>query len=102
MAPLNDPVLSRYRQALNEVFGPRLHRAILFGSRARGEAASQSDYDVAVILKDMPDRWRNFDRLGDLRVRFLDDTGAFFEAFPASRRQCAQRRGADRDRTRRN
>jgi predicted nucleotidyltransferase len=55
---------------------------VLFGSRARGEARLDSDYDVAVFLKSLPDRWTELDRLADLRVRFIDDTGAFFDARP--------------------
>jgi len=33
-----DPVLVRLRKALNEVYGARLERAVLYGSRARGDA----------------------------------------------------------------
>jgi predicted nucleotidyltransferase len=33
-----DPVLSRFRTALNEFYGQRLERVVLFGSRARGDA----------------------------------------------------------------
>jgi uncharacterized protein len=40
---------------------------------------------VAVFLKALPDRWAELDRLADLRVRFLDETGAFFDARPCPR-----------------
>jgi predicted nucleotidyltransferase len=55
---------------------------VLFGSRARGDARPDSDYDVAVFLKELPDRWQELDRLARLRVEFIDDTGAFFDAKP--------------------
>jgi predicted nucleotidyltransferase len=77
-----DPVLMRFRAALDDIYGARLERAVLFGSRARGEARPDSDYDVAVFLTSLPDRWTELDRLADLRVRFLDDTGRFFDAMP--------------------
>ena len=77
-----DPVLTRFRAALTELYGDRLERAVLFGSRARGDARQGSDYDVAVFLTDMPDRWRELDRLAELRVRLLDETGAFVDAKP--------------------
>ena len=32
------PVLARYRTALREMYGDRLERAVLYGSRARGDA----------------------------------------------------------------
>jgi predicted nucleotidyltransferase len=80
--PAGDPILTKFRSALGELYGAELDRVILFGSRARGEARPDSDYDVAVFLKALPDRWAELDRLADLRVRFLDETGAFFDARP--------------------
>ncbi|HEY8139010.1 MAG TPA: nucleotidyltransferase domain-containing protein [Methylocystis sp.] len=83
-AVLHDPILTRFRAALDELYGGRLERVVLFGSRARGEAQADSDYDVAVFLTALPDRWRELDRLAELRVRFLDETGEFFDAKPYS------------------
>ena len=77
-----DPILRRFRAALKAVYGDRIERVVLFGSRARGEARLDSDYDVAVFLKDVPDIWQERRRLADLRVDFLDDTGVFFDARP--------------------
>ncbi len=79
-----DLVLSRFRAALDEIYGDQIERVLLFGSRARGDAGADSDYDVAVFLKNLPDRWKELHRLGDIRVDFLDDTGAFFDAKPFS------------------
>jgi uncharacterized protein len=77
-----DPILERFRAALEDMYGSRLDRAVLFGSRARSEARADSDYDVAVFLKFLPDRWAEMDRLAKLRVDFLDETDAFFDAKP--------------------
>ena len=79
-----DPVLKQFRAALDEVYGARLARVVLFGSRARGDQRPDSDYDVAVFLKEIPDRWAELDRLAGLRVKFIDETGAFFDAKPYS------------------
>jgi predicted nucleotidyltransferase len=76
------PILTRIRAALAEIYGERLARVMLFGSRARGDAQADSDYDVAVFLTDMADVWAERFRLADLRVRFLDETGVFFDAKP--------------------
>ena len=46
----SDPVLSRFRAALVDAYGDRLERAVLFGSRARGDSPPDSDYDIAVLL----------------------------------------------------
>jgi predicted nucleotidyltransferase len=82
MATVDDPVLVKFRAALNELYGDRIERVVLFGSQARGDARPDSDYDVAVFLKDLDDRWAELDRLANLRVGFLDETGAFFDAKP--------------------
>ena len=72
--------------------GNRIEPLVLFGSRARGDARADSDYDVAVFLKDLSDRWREFHRLADLRTDILAETSAFLEARPF-------RAGSYRDRT---
>ncbi len=78
MQPINDLILKRFRVALDEIYGERLERVVLFGSRARGDA----DYDVAVFLNDLTDRWPELDRLADLSTDILDETGEFIHAMP--------------------
>ena len=78
----SDPVLSRFRAALVDAYGDRLERAVLFGSRARGDFRPDSDYDVAVFIRE-PGRW--FDevvRLAGLGTVILMDTGAVISAKP--------------------
>ena len=82
MAALIDPVLTRFRSALDGTYGDRLDRVVLFGSRARGDARPDSDYDVAVFLRDMTDRGVELYRLADLSTDLIDDTGAFIHAMP--------------------
>ena len=78
----DDPVLTRFRQALIEMYGSRIERVVLFGSRARGDAHAESDYDVAVFLRDLTDRFLEMNRLADLSTEILDETGAFIHAMP--------------------
>jgi len=77
-----DPVLSHVRAALDEIYGDRIERVVLFGSRARGDAHADSDYDVAIFLKELPDRWPELHRLADLRVKLIDGADAFFDLLP--------------------
>jgi predicted nucleotidyltransferase len=77
-----DPVLARFRAALDRIYGARVERVVLFGSRARGEARADSDYDVAVFLKDLTDRWKEADRIANLATDIMDETGAFIHAMP--------------------
>jgi predicted nucleotidyltransferase len=78
----NDPVLQRFRTALNEVYGGRLERVVLYGSRARGESRPDSDYDIAVFLKNFSDLERELDVLAKIEVDILDETGAVINAMP--------------------
>jgi uncharacterized protein len=84
--PQNNPILKRFRDALNEMYGDRLERVVLYGSRARGDAHKESDYDVAVFLRDMPDRFAEMNRLADLSTKIIvEEDGPFIHAmaYPA-------------------
>ena len=83
-AVASDPILVRLHAALTGLYGARLERVLLFGSRARGDAQPQSDYDVAVFLDPLGDRWVELDRLADLRVCFVDEMGVFVDVKPYS------------------
>jgi predicted nucleotidyltransferase len=89
---LSDPILARFRAALDELYGDSLERVVLFGSRARKDAHQDSDYDVAIFLRDLTDRWREIDRLAAIETDILADTGAFIHAMP-------YRAGSYRERT---
>jgi predicted nucleotidyltransferase len=84
-AIITDPVLVRFREALAELYGDRLERVVLFGSRARGDARPDSDYDVAVFLREMDVRFRELDRLAHLGTDLLDASGEVVNAvaYPA-------------------
>ena len=87
MQTSSDPILKRFRAALDEMYGDRLERVVLFGSGARGDTGEGSDYDVAVFLNDLKEgdlvnRWRELDRLAGLRSVILSDSEAFIDAKP--------------------
>lgn len=89
---ITDPVLRKFRVALDEVYGERIERVVLYGSRARGDARPDSDYDVAVFLTDLTDRWDEIDRIVEIETDILWETGAVINALPF-------RAGAYRERT---
>lgn len=77
-----DPILMRFRAALAQTYGDQLARAVLFGSRARGDAEPDSDYDIAVFLREMPDRFEEMKRIADLSTGILYETGGVIHALP--------------------
>jgi predicted nucleotidyltransferase len=83
---LDDPILGRFRQALIQAYGEKLERVILFGSRARGDARADSDYDIAIFLKTGDSFNVEAARLAAIETDFLYETGAVINSlpFPAS------------------
>ena len=80
MKASRDHILKQFRAAVDEIYGDRVVRVVLFGSRARGDAEPDADYDVAVFLRDIPDRIAELYRLPDISGDLLDETGAFVHA----------------------
>lgn len=78
----DDPVLTRFRAAVDEMYGRRVERVVLYGSRARGDARPDSDYDIAVFLRDMPDRPRDMNQLADIGTDILYEAGKVVHAMP--------------------
>lgn len=81
------PVLRHFRTALDAVYRDRVERVVLFGSRARGDARPDSDFDVAVFLHSYTDLWHELQPLGAITTDILLDTGAVISAkpFPAGK-----------------
>ena len=73
-------ILPKFRCALDEIYGDRLERVVLYGSRARGNAGADSDYDVAVFLKEFSDRWAEADKIAVLVTGILSETGVVIHA----------------------
>ena len=61
-----DKLLTELRNALRAHYGSRLADLVLFGSRARGEEAPDSDYDVLVVLKGTVDPRQERRDIGDV------------------------------------
>ena len=83
MVLTDDPVLTRLRVALDAEYGAgAIERVVLFGSRARGDARPDSDYDIAVFLHDPGELWDDLGRLSHVTTDILHDTGAVISAKP--------------------
>jgi predicted nucleotidyltransferase len=80
----DNPILAKFRAALNEMYGERIERVVLYGSRARGDAKPDSDYDIAVFIKDPGTFTDDSERLAAITTDILVDTGAVISATPFS------------------
>ena len=77
-----DPILSRFRVALNDIYGERIERVVLFGSRARGDAGPDSDFDLAVFLTEIDGFGTEAAKIAAIEADLLLDTGAVVNALP--------------------
>jgi uncharacterized protein len=82
--PTADPILIQFRAALAELYGDRIERVVLYGSRARGDAKPDSDYDVALFLKGPTDSWAEIKRISQITYEIFDATGADINTIPLS------------------
>lgn len=82
MTEVEREVVRRVRAELERLYGDRLQRVILYGSRARGDAHEESDYDLIAVLDDVPDHWAEVRRLSSLSFDLMLETGAFIMIIP--------------------
>src|ERR1700737_3493841 len=76
--------IALFGDAARASYGDKLAKFVLFGSRARGEGRSDSDLDVAVVLRDLRDRRADRDRLADLAYDAIVETGMDIQTVPVS------------------
>jgi len=72
--------LKSYRRSVEGAL-PNFEKLILFGSRARGQAGPDSDYDVAVVVRHLTDRRRVRRMLSDLAYEHVLD-GFYIRPIP--------------------
>ena len=59
-------LLAELRKGMEGLYGERLVKLVLFGSRARGDADPDSDIDVLVVLHGPVSPWEEIERTGEL------------------------------------
>jgi uncharacterized protein len=72
--------LTDYKRTVERAI-PGVEKVILFGSRARGQADEDSDYDLAVVVRDLSDRRRVRRILSDLAYDYIL-SGFFIRPIP--------------------
>lgn len=75
----DDPVLTAIKERLHEVLNDNVKQIILFGSRSRGTAERDSDYDVLLLVQKRSEALE--DRVDDIAYEILDRYGAVVTIF---------------------
>lgn len=78
----NDRILKEFVEVVNQRFGRHLKNIILFGSRARGDHDTDSDYDCLLIFDDVSREL--IDTIDEVAGDFLYRYSVVFSAFPVS------------------
>lgn len=78
-------LLNELKSALVELYGDRLFSVILFGSHARGEATSESDIDVMVVLADPVNAVAERSRMSSIFWYFLREYDELISIIPISK-----------------
>jgi uncharacterized protein (UPF0332 family)/predicted nucleotidyltransferase len=79
-----EDLAARYRERVVRAFGARVERIVLFGSRARGDAHAESDWDFAVFLDHEPSE-ADRDRLRRLGEGLMPGWALQVHAFAGAR-----------------
>ncbi len=64
--PQLEEILSKVKQNFQQIYSDNLTQLILFGSQARGEATSESDIDILVVLKNQENQHNNHSKIINL------------------------------------
>ncbi len=78
------PTLNELKRALQDMYGDRLVKLILFGSHARGEANSDSDIDLLAVLKSPVSQVQEISYMSELCVKILLDHDELVSIVPMS------------------
>jgi hypothetical protein len=70
---------------LRELYGTRLVTVLVFGSRARGDADSESDLDLLVVLDGAVEPWAEHRRMEEILWRHTLRSGTVVSALPVTR-----------------
>ena len=59
-------IASKVRSELEKLYGQRLRGVYLYGSAVRDQLTPDSDIDIAIVLDEIPNRFAEHERTGDL------------------------------------
>lgn len=78
------PLLNELKCDLQELYGDRLVKLILFGSHARGEANLDSDIDLLAVLKSPVSQVQEIFNMSNLLVKMLLEHDELVSIIPMS------------------
>jgi predicted nucleotidyltransferase len=83
-------VVEKTAAALRGLYGERLRKVILFGSRARGDAHPDSDFDILVVLDRVDSPWEELRRMEPVTWEIAFEHDAVVSKVPVSEEEFEQ------------
>ena len=77
-------ILTEFKMKIAQLYGQRLSGMVLYGSWARGDATSDSDMDLLVVLKGSVSPGEEIDRMIDVITEINLRHGVLLSIVPAS------------------
>jgi uncharacterized protein len=75
-------IISQFKTSIQQLYGERLSKIILFGSYARGEEKEYSDIDFLIVLKDKNiSVFNEIERINNQVYSMILNTGKLFPLF---------------------
>lgn len=79
-----DPILKEFREKVEELYGNRLKKIVLYGSYARDQATQDSDIDLAIVLEGEIAAGKEIDRMIDILTEINLSYGVLISIYPVS------------------
>jgi predicted nucleotidyltransferase len=78
-------ILKEFKRQINELYGERLKKVVLYGSYARGQADDEnSDIDLAVVLAGTVNPCEEIDRMADIFAELNLEHNVLIGVYPVS------------------
>lgn len=91
LSPMNHKSLEEFKTVVSTSFSQRLKTIILYGSQARGDALSDSDIDVLVVLNSSENINRDWDQCIDIASEIASRTGVLISVMVCNAKDYAER-----------
>ncbi|OGB89751.1 hypothetical protein A2625_06540 [candidate division WOR-1 bacterium RIFCSPHIGHO2_01_FULL_53_15] len=86
---MRDKILDIFKLGLKKDFKNKVKKILLFGSRARGDAAVDSDYDLLLVMDEVSPIVKK--QINRLEGEMLFNYNAVFSAFPFTLKELERR-----------
>lgn len=80
----NEKVLKEFKSQIENLYGSRMKKLILYGSWARGDATEDSDIDLIVVLEGGLEPGKEIDRMIDIITEINLKYKVLISVYPVS------------------